>query len=241
VGRTREKAKGRRGGESEPFALLPKSVMEHDALATASHPAFRMLAILVVGKAKERNGLLECTQAKAAQFGLRSHDTRERVLAELTDRRLIVTTRNVRPFQRFPRHFAVTWWPIYFRDAQPLTIPEPPTHAYREWTDPRPAGNRTRKFPKPAQRGTVSPPSGEQKALHQPDLTPISGFHQPAQRGASKNLTGTDTERREARAAELLASQPDWSDQEIARITKLEMARVSHLRQQRPSAAEETT
>ena len=94
--------------------------MEHPALATASHAAFRVLAIMLVGATPERNGRLMITDSYAAQFGLKSHDTLQRGREELEARGLIVCTRRVQRRMRWPALWAVTWWPINSRDGAPL-------------------------------------------------------------------------------------------------------------------------
>jgi len=139
VARTRERAKGRRGAEAEPFAKLPMSVMEHPALTTASHPAFRLLVIMVAGRTPQQNGRLMCTDAYAAKFGLRSHDTVQRARLELVGRGLIVCTRRGQKLNKHAALWAVTWLPIYSRDGQPVEPPEPASHAYRSWTPATPA------------------------------------------------------------------------------------------------------
>ena len=133
MARTRERAKGRRGGEGERFAYLPESVLECPALATAPTYAFKVLAVLVLGKAKERNGLMMCSESYAARFGIDARITVHRSLQLLTERGLIERTRQVQRFRKAATLWAVTWWPIYFRDGEPLQTPEPASHRYRDW------------------------------------------------------------------------------------------------------------
>jgi hypothetical protein len=115
AGHTREKSKGRRGGEAEPFAYMPDSVMQSPALASAPPTAFKLLAILIVDKSKERNGTQMCSESYAGRYGVKSHGTVHRALRLLLDRGLIVCTRRVQKLRRFAALYAVTWWPIYFR------------------------------------------------------------------------------------------------------------------------------
>jgi hypothetical protein len=133
VTRTRQKSKGRLGGESDRFARIPETVMQSSALATAPHTSFRVLAMLLVGKSKERNGTLAVTDSYAAKFGMTSRDTVYRSLSTLENRKLIERTRKVKPMGRFPTLWAVIWWPIYYRDGQPLDQTEPATNDYAKW------------------------------------------------------------------------------------------------------------
>src|SRR4051812_1572802 len=109
--RTRERAKGRRGGGSERVAKLPQSVMQAPALATASHPAFRLLTILIAGNTPQQNGRLAVTNRYARAYGMRSHDTIQRAREELLERGLIVCTRSGRRLNKNPALYAVTWLP----------------------------------------------------------------------------------------------------------------------------------
>lgn len=135
MARTRARAKGRLGGEADGFPFIPESVMRHPACATLPHAAFRVLCILVVGKAKHRNGTLACSESYAAQFGITSSDTLARSLKELQLRGLVEVTRRVQKLRRFPALYAVTWWPVCNRDGQPVDPPDPASHAYANWQD----------------------------------------------------------------------------------------------------------
>src|SRR5665213_453023 len=171
MAKTRMKAKGRQGGESDRFARIPEAVMESRALATAPHAAFRVLAILLVGKSKERNGTMMCSETYAAQYGIRSHGAVRRALQELLDRKLIICTRRVQKLKRFAALYAITWWPVHSREGQPLDHPEPATHAYADWSPIIPAlriwnFNKEKKTftptsrgPHPYCKGDGSPPS----------------------------------------------------------------------------------
>lgn len=130
----RERAKGRRGGEGERFAYIPESVLLSDAVCSLPHAAFKVLAILNVGRPKERNGTQCCSESYAAKFGITSRDTVRRSLNELQQRGLIVITRRVSPFMKFATLYGVTWWAILYRNGEPLDIAEPATHAYLRWS-----------------------------------------------------------------------------------------------------------
>lgn len=174
--------------------------MEHPSLATAPHPCFRLLAILLVGNAKERNGTLMATDTYCAKFGMTSHGTVQRSREQLEQRGLIVCTRRVQRMKRWPALWAVTWWPIYYRDGQPINPPQPAPHTYLNWQPITPtrgvksrAGkNAAADFPSPLPEGHITPTIGVQNAVHHPDLTPFSGFHHPSGRGDSRSRTGVD-------------------------------------------------
>jgi hypothetical protein len=175
VSRTREKSKGRKGGERDRFARIPEVVMESEALVRASHPAFRALAILLVGNAEGRNGTLMCSESYAAKYGIKSHGAVKRALQELLDHQLIILTRRVQPLRRFPALYAVTWWPVHNRDGQPVAPPEPATHAYADWEPPITPTAREWNFKKkkkssPLPQGDNTPTPRVKKLLHHPDL-----------------------------------------------------------------------
>lgn len=188
--RTREKSKGRKGGEREPFARLPESILRHHALATAPHAAFRVLAILVCGYSAERNGSMMLSFSYAEQFGLTSHDTLTKSLRLLEDRGLIVTTRKVQRLKRWSSLYAVTWWPIYYRNGVRLDWPEPATHKYESYACPDYRDEQEN--PPSRSPGQDIPATGISEAPHRPDHGPFGPVDHPAHRGNSKNLGGRD-------------------------------------------------
>lgn len=166
--------------------------MESVALATAPHAAFRVLAMLLVGKSKERNGTLAVTDSYAARFGMTSRDTVYRSLTALESRQLIVRTQRVRPMSRFPTLWAATWWPIYYRDGQPLDQPEPATHAYANWSAITPTIGATPLNGKDVcshrLSGSITPTIGAKTPADHTDLAPFSTSHHTDGREYSKNL-----------------------------------------------------
>jgi hypothetical protein len=192
VTHTRQKSKGRLGGESDRFARIPETVMQSSALATAPHASFRVLAMLLVGKSKERNGTLAVTDSYAAKFGMTSRDTVYRSLSTLENRKLIERTRKVKPMGRFPTLWAVTWWPIYYRDGQPLDQPEPATNDYAKWQPVTPTigatGPNGENFRSHRLSGSITPTIGAKAPAHRTDLAPFSGVHHTDGREYSKTL-----------------------------------------------------
>ena len=122
-----------RRARGEQFARIPLSVLESEACKSLPHAAFKVLTILVVGNPEERNGTLALTDSYAKRFGITSRETRHRCLQELTERGFIVCTRQGMKMRKLPSLWAVTWWPIFNLEGQPLNPPKDPTHAYLRW------------------------------------------------------------------------------------------------------------
>lgn len=173
----------RRSLDRERFARIPVEVMQSPAVKTAPHAAFRVLAMLVAGNVKERNGTFACSDSHAATFGITSKETLQRSLYELKERGLIVSTRPGMRMRRWPSLWAVTWWPVYYRDGQPLDRPEDPTHAYAKWKP-------TNKKLHPDSRGQVTPMVGVEDVELHPDLSPKSPPFHPDSRGNSRSGPG---------------------------------------------------
>lgn len=175
-----------RGGDQEHFARIPESAMLSDALRTAPHAAFKILAILLMGKAKERNGTLMCTDGYAEKFGISSRETVQRSLQALQERGLTVRTRQGMKLRKVPTLWAVTWWPIFYRNGQPLDRPEDPTHAYLKWATPI-VGVKAVEIHTDG-RGNVTPIVGVDGGRLHTDLPPESGELHTDGRGYSKSL-----------------------------------------------------
>jgi hypothetical protein len=188
MGRTRERAKGRRGGEGERFAYLPDSVLQSPALATAPHAALRMLCILLVGKSKERNGTMMCSESYAARYGVDSRDTVRRSLLLLEERGLIERTRRVQAFRKAATLWAVTWWPVYFREGEPLQLPEPASHRYRDWQNITPTIGVETQETSHRLSNSLTPTIGVKNASHHTDGRHPDPIHHTDGRGHSKTL-----------------------------------------------------
>jgi len=169
--------------DRDRFARIPVEVMQSEAVRTAPHAAFRVLAILIAGNVKERNGTFACSDSYAATFGLTSKETLHRSLVELQERGLIVRTRQGMKMRRWPTLWAVTWWPIFNRDGRPLDRPEEPTHAYAKW---KPSEKKLHTD----SRGAVTPIIGVSDAELHPDSTAKSTASHPDGRGNSRSGSG---------------------------------------------------
>jgi hypothetical protein len=128
----------RRRGD-EQFARLTISLLQHPAVTTLSHTAFRVLTVLTIGarppglnprKDAGRNGVQAITHGYACKFGLTSKDTLFRAVQELIDHGLIVRTREGHKSKSHFALYAVAWLPISHWDGQPLDTRKPAPHGY---------------------------------------------------------------------------------------------------------------
>jgi hypothetical protein len=209
----------KRSPDRDRFARIPVEVMQSPALMTAPHAAFRVLAILVAGNIKERNGTFACSDSYAATFGMTSKETLQRSLNKLQERGLVVRTRPGMKLRRWPSLWAVTWWPIYYRDGQPLDRPEDPTHAYARWKP-------TEKKLHPDSRGRVTPMVGVKDVELHPDLTAKSTRFHPDSRGNSRSGSGGQRMRQGKEAgsrsdSDSLARIPSRNNSGAQKIEKL--------------------
>jgi hypothetical protein len=117
--------RGRIGGESDRFAMIPLSVMQCEAATTIGHAAFRILAILATQYTGHNNGTLALTERFARSFGFRGRDTIYRSLRELESRNLIVCTRRGIRVKNVFTLYALGWRDIDFREGKRLETPEP--------------------------------------------------------------------------------------------------------------------
>ena len=167
MARSRLKSKGRKGGESERFALIPESALTSTAFSTMPHASVRVLLVLVMGHPKERNGVMACTESHAAKFGIASSDTLHRSLRELEHRGFIFVTARAPRMRKVATLYAVSWWPNFYLDRLPLTRPDPPTHKYLTWNSVTPTiGVQTKNAPSDSEFLSLRPSE---------HLTPVSG------------------------------------------------------------------
>lgn len=141
MSRTRARAKGRRGGESEHFARIPVSVLESEACKTLEHAAFRILVILASQYRGSNNGTQALTPSFSQRFGTLGKNTVYRSLEQLVARNLLIETR---PGLRMKNHFAlyaIGWEPIDNYEGQPLDTKDySKTSGWRNWC-PEAAGS----------------------------------------------------------------------------------------------------
>lgn len=139
MARTRAKQMGRIGGEAEPYARIPISVLESEAVKTLDHAAFKILVIIASDcwwhpvKMKGRNGTAAFTESFQKKWGFKGRDTLYRALRELTDRGLLVRTRDGQRIRNRFALYGLGWLPITHRDAQLLNQPEPAPDLWKRW------------------------------------------------------------------------------------------------------------
>lgn len=251
MSRTRAKSRGRRGGEAERFAYIPESLLQSAAGQTLPHAALKVLSILLVGRTKERNGTMCCSESYAAKFGINSRDTLNRSLAELQRRGIIVITRRVQRFKKHPTLYAVTWWPIAYRDGEPLSKPEDPTLDYIKWENITPIvgvePSEATEIRSHRPSGDLTPIAGVESAIHHTDGRTEQANHHTDSSGQSLDIhrvrTRTESNRRPKsgpnpllssppieRAQKLLAKLPHLTDADVAKIARVELAEAKAAR-----------
>lgn len=109
--KTRLRAKGRRGGETEPFLMLPHALLAHPAWLTLPAPCFRVISGIAVQYNGGNNGQLALPFSVARdRFGVRSYGNYRDALKELELRGLIACTRRgVGGLPRLVNLYALTW------------------------------------------------------------------------------------------------------------------------------------
>ena len=196
--------------DKEPFARIPEHVMQSEALMSAPHAAFRVLAILLMGKAKERNGTMMCTDTYAAKFGMTSRETVYRSLQALEERGLIVRTRQGMKLRKVPTLWAVTWWPIYYLEGKPLDYPKDATNAYLQWKPTAEIHTDS--------RCDVTPIVGVEGTPLHTDLPPESTSFHTDSREYSKSLGRGPRDGRDLPAPDSLLNPPPKAGGRISNI-----------------------
>lgn len=118
----------------ERFAMLPLRLMEHPAVTTLTHAAYRVLTVFAAGYKGNNNGLLVCTDKWMRNFGIVSRDTTYRAIRELTERGLIAMTRPGIKQRRVATQYRVTWLPLHYMDGKLLGRFSSPSYDYLHWT-----------------------------------------------------------------------------------------------------------
>jgi hypothetical protein len=125
----------KRKTSSGRFAMVPVSVLEHIAVRTLSHAAFRVLVLLAAAYNGGNNGALGVTAGQAEASGVGSRNTLYRALHELEGRGLIVQTYAASRVPPRPTMWAVTWKAV--DDTEWSRKTTTPAHAYRDWKPSR--------------------------------------------------------------------------------------------------------
>lgn len=108
---TRARAKGRRGGETEPFLMLPHTLITHPSWLTLPGPCFRILSGIAAQYSGANNGRLALPFSAARDiYGVRGYGDYRDALKELECRGLIVCTRRgVGGMPRLVNFYALSW------------------------------------------------------------------------------------------------------------------------------------
>lgn len=101
--------KGRSGGDTKPFAMLPDEMLKSDAGRTLPHPARSVLTVLAAQYGGKNNGSLSLTRKTASEYGIGNPHTLGAALRELETRGLIIRTRLGTRIPPRSALFAVTW------------------------------------------------------------------------------------------------------------------------------------
>lgn len=113
------------------FAMIPLVVMQHVAVTSLSHAAFRVLLLLCAAYNGRNNGALGVTAGQAAESGIGSRNTLYRALHEIAARGLIVQTYPASRVPPRPAMWALTWLSV--DDTEYSSKTRIPSHAYRSW------------------------------------------------------------------------------------------------------------
>jgi hypothetical protein len=113
------------------FAMLPLELLQHIAVRTLTHAAFRLLVLLAGAFNGHNNGALGVTASQAKESGFKNRRTLYRSFRELECRGLIVRTYPASRVPPRPTMWAITWQSL--DDTEYTSKTPTPSHKYREW------------------------------------------------------------------------------------------------------------
>jgi hypothetical protein len=119
------------------FAMLPLALLQHIAVITLTHAAFRVLVLLAAAYNGKNNGAIGITAEQAIEVGIGCRNTYYRALRDLQDRRLIVPTYPASRVPPRPTMWTLSWQPVNETNYSAAT--STPSHAYRDWQPSRKA------------------------------------------------------------------------------------------------------
>lgn len=123
------------------FALIPLSVLQHEAVRTLHHAEFRVLVLLSAAFNGKNNGALGLTASQAAEAGVGSDKTLYKALRTLESRGLIGQTFPASRVPPRPTMYALEWRAL--DDTEYSQATRIPRHDYRNWRrDPNGAGQQ---------------------------------------------------------------------------------------------------
>jgi hypothetical protein len=119
------------------FAMLPLALLQHIAVITLTHAAFRVLVLLAAVYNGKNNGAIGITADQAADAGIGSDKTLYRALRDLEQRKLIRQTYPASRIPPRPTMWALEWLPV--DDTDYSTTTRTASHDYRAWEPSRTA------------------------------------------------------------------------------------------------------
>lgn len=117
------------------LAMIPLAVLQHVAVTSLSHAAFRVLLQLGAACNGRNNGALGITAGQAESFGVGSRNTLDRALHEIESRGLIEQTCPASRVPPRPTMWALAWLSV--DDTEYSRRTRTPSHAYRSWKPSR--------------------------------------------------------------------------------------------------------
>lgn len=135
----------RRKSSCGRFTRLPATLLEHQAVTSLSHGAFRLLIVLAGLYRGKNNGAIGITAAQAAANRFGNRQRFYRYLRELEQHGLIEQTYPASRVPPRPTMHALTWIPS---DDTEYSVAGGASHSYRDWTAPEPPKRAPKGRPK---------------------------------------------------------------------------------------------
>lgn len=241
---SRQRVKGRRGGDRERFARIPLSVLESDAVTALGHAAFRVLVILAGQYWGGNNGALALTERYARRYGFRGRDTIYRALRQLEAHGLIVCTRRGMKMKKVFTQYALGWEDINNREGQPLDVPELRDNSrWLNWHGPPRTGRRKTKIHTNGRESSI-PTAGTDAPNSVPTSASSSAVSIPTKGNTLRISAHSASERASdagvsavcdlaSNVGKLLEELPDLSDSDLARLLAVDVTAITLVRRTR--------
>jgi hypothetical protein len=160
--------------------MIPTEVIDSEACRSLGYAA-RWIMVIVAAQCwpkgdryEGRNGTAAFTGTFAKAHGFNGRDTIYRALADLTDRGLLVRTRDGMRIRNIFTLYAVGWLPITHIEGKQVTPAKPAPNHWRSWTPTPPpkgpnAGKGAKKFVTDSRERTV-PEIGNDRQEYGPKI-----------------------------------------------------------------------
>lgn len=194
----RARAKSRQGRRrGEWYALLPHDVVTSDAYCALRPVSVCVLVAVAAQYHGTRNGSLTMTAADAAQYGIKSHHSRVRGLAQLVEHGLIDCTYQGGLPPIGPSRYALGWLPVDADAALDIRA-APPANRWATWqpdTTPTQPRDGASDMPGTADRqprhgASASPATGPGQPRHGASEHPDQGGNRPRHGASASPATG---------------------------------------------------